>query len=219
MKWSPWMFCWDASRTVGPIDAVLCIADASNIERNLFLVSQVLDLGLPSVLVLNMCDVARQRKARSTCRRFSERLGDCRHSHRGRTGRIGIDEVRQAIVAASESPAPHRAPLFPRQFYEECAEPFRELRGQTAKPCQVTLSKDWLLDVDGHVEKSLSAKGAQGLGERLGSGARAAGTVRFPGPHGRSQSALRGHPHFVGRRGAASSVRARDSSATASTTC
>src|ERR1700685_1794543 len=39
---------------VGPIDAVLCIADASNIERNLFLVSQVLDIGLPCVLVLKM---------------------------------------------------------------------------------------------------------------------------------------------------------------------
>src|SRR5262245_29285274 len=42
---------------VGPIDAVLCIVDASNLERNLYVVSQVLDLGLPVVLVLNMWDV------------------------------------------------------------------------------------------------------------------------------------------------------------------
>src|ERR1700704_220240 len=33
---------------VGKIDAIICIADASNIERNLFLVSQVLDIGLPT---------------------------------------------------------------------------------------------------------------------------------------------------------------------------
>ena len=41
---------------VGQIDAVVCIVDASNLERNLYVVSQVLDLGLPTVLVLNMWD-------------------------------------------------------------------------------------------------------------------------------------------------------------------
>src|SRR3954462_14763767 len=39
-------------------DAILCIVDASNLERNLYLVSQVLDLGLPTVLALNMTDIA-----------------------------------------------------------------------------------------------------------------------------------------------------------------
>ena len=42
-------------------DAVVVVADASNLERNLFLFSQVYDLGLPCVLVLNMTDIA-QRK-------------------------------------------------------------------------------------------------------------------------------------------------------------
>jgi ferrous iron transport protein B len=46
---------------VGQIDVVVCITDASNLERNLYLVSQVLDLGLPTVLVLNMWDVAQSR--------------------------------------------------------------------------------------------------------------------------------------------------------------
>src|SRR5580698_4827464 len=92
---------------VGPIDAVLCIVDASNIERNLFLVSQVLDLGLPTVLVLNMCDVARQREAEIDVPALSQRLGlrvISTEAHR----RLGIDEVRQAIVTASQSPAPSR---------------------------------------------------------------------------------------------------------------
>src|SRR5437764_151807 len=39
-------------------DVVVCVADASNLERNLYLVTQVLELGLPSLLVLNMMDVA-----------------------------------------------------------------------------------------------------------------------------------------------------------------
>src|SRR5580698_9398553 len=60
---------------VGRIDAVLCIVDASNLERNLFLVSQVLDLGLPAVMVLNMYDVARQRGTEIDVPKFAERMG------------------------------------------------------------------------------------------------------------------------------------------------
>ncbi|MBS0659694.1 MAG: ferrous iron transport protein B [Verrucomicrobia bacterium] len=40
-------------------DRVLCVVDASNLERNLYLATQVLELGLPSVVALNMMDVAR----------------------------------------------------------------------------------------------------------------------------------------------------------------
>ena len=41
-------------------DAVVCVVDASNLHRNLYLVSQVLELGLPCVVALNMGDVARR---------------------------------------------------------------------------------------------------------------------------------------------------------------
>src|SRR5687768_5554875 len=39
-------------------ELVVVVVDASNLERNLYLVSQVIDLGLPVVLCLNMVDVA-----------------------------------------------------------------------------------------------------------------------------------------------------------------
>jgi ferrous iron transport protein B len=39
-------------------DRVVCVVDASNLERNLYLVFQVLELGLPTILVLNMVDQA-----------------------------------------------------------------------------------------------------------------------------------------------------------------
>src|SRR2546423_12280076 len=42
-----------------PPDAVLCIVDASNLDRNLFLVSQVLSFELPTVVALNMVDLSR----------------------------------------------------------------------------------------------------------------------------------------------------------------
>ncbi|MFH0341293.1 MAG: FeoB small GTPase domain-containing protein, partial [Chromatiales bacterium] len=46
---------------LGSPDAVLIVADASNLRRNLFLVSQILELGLPVLVALNMMDVARSR--------------------------------------------------------------------------------------------------------------------------------------------------------------
>jgi ferrous iron transport protein B len=39
-------------------DRIICIVDASNLERNLYLVHQVLDLGRPTIVVLNMMDLA-----------------------------------------------------------------------------------------------------------------------------------------------------------------
>ena len=39
-------------------DRIICIADATNLERNLYLVHQILDLGRPVILVLNMMDLA-----------------------------------------------------------------------------------------------------------------------------------------------------------------
>lgn len=39
-------------------DRILCVVDATNLERNLYLVHQILDLGRPVILVLNMMDLA-----------------------------------------------------------------------------------------------------------------------------------------------------------------
>ncbi len=53
----------------------MCIVDAGNLERNLYLVSQVLELGLPTVLALNMLDVAAARGIRIDLARFQRQLG------------------------------------------------------------------------------------------------------------------------------------------------
>ena len=43
-------------------DRVVCVVDPANVERNLYLVSQVLELGLTTLLVLNMFGVAVERE-------------------------------------------------------------------------------------------------------------------------------------------------------------
>ncbi len=56
-------------------DRILCIVDATNLERNLYLVHQILDLGRPVILVLNMMDVAAQAGLEIQAERLEQELG------------------------------------------------------------------------------------------------------------------------------------------------
>lgn len=42
-------------------DSVVCIIDATNLERNLFFATQIIEMGLPVILVLSMMDIAEKR--------------------------------------------------------------------------------------------------------------------------------------------------------------
>lgn len=54
---------------------VVCIVDASNLERHLYLVTQILELGLPTILVLNMIDVAAEKDWHIDAQKLSAVLG------------------------------------------------------------------------------------------------------------------------------------------------
>lgn len=56
-------------------DRILCIVDATNLERNLYLVHQILDLGRPVILVLNMMDLAAAAGLDIRVARLEQELG------------------------------------------------------------------------------------------------------------------------------------------------
>src|ERR1035438_1417287 len=56
-------------------DRVLCIVDTTNLERNLYLVHQVLDLGRPVILILNMMDLVAQAGLSIRAARLEQMLG------------------------------------------------------------------------------------------------------------------------------------------------
>jgi ferrous iron transport protein B len=56
-------------------DRILCIVDATNLERNLYLVHQILDLGRPVILVLNMMDLAAKAGLNVRAARLEKELG------------------------------------------------------------------------------------------------------------------------------------------------
>src|SRR6476619_887284 len=78
---------------VPPIDVVLCIVDARNLERNLYLVSQVLELGLPTVVALNMVDVAKEKGLTLNLERLAEQL-PVKFVPVQANRRLGVDELR-----------------------------------------------------------------------------------------------------------------------------
>lgn len=59
----------------GNVDVVLNIIDGSNLERNLFLTTQLLELGIPTVVAINMLDVIEKRKDTIDYKKLSEELG------------------------------------------------------------------------------------------------------------------------------------------------
>ena len=59
----------------GNVDVVLNIIDGSNLERNLFLTTQILELGIPTVVAINMLDVIEKRKDTIDHKKLSEELG------------------------------------------------------------------------------------------------------------------------------------------------
>jgi ferrous iron transport protein B len=86
-------------------DVVVVVVDASNLQRNLYLVSQLIELGKPLVVALNMMDVAERRGIRVDVPGLSERLGTPVIPVVGHR-RKGIDELKQAIAHARVAPMP-----------------------------------------------------------------------------------------------------------------
>ena len=56
-------------------DAILNIVDATNIERNLYLTTQLAELGIPMIVALNMIDVTRKNGDKIDLRKLGEALG------------------------------------------------------------------------------------------------------------------------------------------------
>lgn len=86
-----------------PPDAVLVLADASNLTRNLFLVSQVLELGLPVVVALNMMDRVGPLGLMIDSQALASRLGAPVVEVVASAG-SGLDALRAALDDALQRP-------------------------------------------------------------------------------------------------------------------
>lgn len=94
-------------------DAIICVIDASNLERNLYFVAQLVELDIPIVVGLNMVDVAEKNGIRIDVAVLSEQLGVPVIPMIATKGR-GLVELKQALskpLAAPERQAPMPLPI------------------------------------------------------------------------------------------------------------
>ncbi|ANC40359.1 MAG: Fe(2+) transporter permease subunit FeoB [Hafnia sp.] len=80
----------------GDADLIINVVDASNLERNLYLTLQLLELGIPCIIALNMLDIARSQKIDIDIEALSKRLG-CPVIPLVSTRANGIAELKKAI--------------------------------------------------------------------------------------------------------------------------
>ena len=86
-------------------DVAINIVDASNLERSLYLVSQVADMGIPMVVILNMIDVAEKEGMKISAEGLSEALG-CEVVETIGTKSQGTNNIAAAVQRAYESGKP-----------------------------------------------------------------------------------------------------------------
>jgi ferrous iron transport protein B len=96
-------------------DGVVCVLDASNLERNLFLLSQLLDLQIPVVVALNMVDLATQHGVVVDRHSLSEQLGVPVVATQANK-RVGIDELLTQVCELKNSAGHNHRVSFPNEF-------------------------------------------------------------------------------------------------------
>ncbi len=80
------------------IDVIINVVDASSLERNLYLTLQLLELGKPVVLALNMMDIVKERGMEIDMHRLPEMLGDIPVVPVSAAKRTGLDILLHAVI-------------------------------------------------------------------------------------------------------------------------
>jgi len=157
----------------------LCIVDAGNLTRHLYLLSQVLELGLPVVVAVNMLDVAKDRGIAVDLERLKQQLGVplVPIQANRRTGLPELKEVLARTVEKLESEAEVPAPAVPSDSAQPEAAAFQSVFGRPpsilpeafeaevslfeaeltarGRPLPRCLVRRLILDVNGYLQRAL----------------------------------------------------------------
>ena len=155
--------------TLAP-DVILCVVDATNLDRNLYLATQIIDVGRPVVIALSMVDLAQKQGIHLHIARLEKRLGIPIVPVQA-AKRQGLDQLRVALRNAVHKPVLVPRPVtFPQAFTDEVTELTqaltennRQAEGHadySAQPIQPTLPRllveRLLIDAGGMIERDLT---------------------------------------------------------------
>lgn len=95
-------------------DLLVFVLDATNLKRNLLLVSQCAELGIPALIALNQCDAAKRNGIRIQVDLLAKRLGVPVVETVATRGN-GLEDLKKAIVSALDAPS-----ALPKIHWPDC---------------------------------------------------------------------------------------------------
>ena len=98
-------------------DAILNIIDGTNLERNLYLTTQLVELGIPVVVAINMMDVVKKNGDKINTEQLAKELG-CQVCEISALKGTGIKEAAELAVKAAES----KIPMVPQHSFNGVVE-------------------------------------------------------------------------------------------------
>lgn len=114
-------------------DAVINLVDATNLERNLYLTTQILDLGLPVVVALNMMDLVEKNGDKIDVATLTKRLGCPVVPTSALKGR-GMDELLATAITAAQKGTSAAPELSFAAEVEEALAKIIEVMGPLVRP-------------------------------------------------------------------------------------
>ena len=107
-------------------DAILNIVDGTNIERNLYLSTQLMELGIPVIMAVNMMDVVEKSGEKIHTDKLSKKLG-CEVVEISALKGTGIKEAAEKAVKLAES---RKAAVVTHEFSKEAEDIIAEVEGK-----------------------------------------------------------------------------------------
>jgi ferrous iron transport protein B len=145
------------------LDALVTIVDASNLERNLYLMTQALDAGVPVIVALNMVDVAEAQGLKIDVAALSRNLGVPVVPLQANKGK-GIEDLKRELARLVDAPAQASpGPKFPEVFEKEVAA----VGGRLGPAVPPFLVRRLLLDVGGQTERMMTERQGDGLAAEI----------------------------------------------------
>jgi ferrous iron transport protein B len=138
-------------RDVAAPDVIICILDATNLERNLYLVSQAMELGRPLILVLNKMDILVDRGTGIEVDALQQRLGVPvlpMQAHR----RIGLESLKDVLVMARPTALNSIDSPLPTELRREVTRLQTSWQEHLGRDVPRFLAQRLLLDTGGYLE-------------------------------------------------------------------
>ena len=136
-------------------DAIINIIDGTNIERNLYLTTQIIELGIPVIMAVNMMDLVTKNGDQINIKALGDALG-CEVVEISALKGTGVTKAAEkAVAAAQQKKAVNRVHAFSADV-EDCISTVEDKLGSTVVEAQKRFFAIKLIERDSKISDQLS---------------------------------------------------------------